>query len=204
MILVEEEEEGDNDSGVEYRDEPVEVSLNSVVGLSNPKTMKLIGKIADKEVVVMIDPGATHNFVSLKAVEELAIPVAASGGFGVSLGNGDAVEGSGMCKGVSLTLAGGVKVEEDFLPLNLGNSDVILGVQWLEKLGPVTTNWKSQVMRFQLNGREIILQEDPSLARSRISLKAIIRTVRREGGGVLLEMNVGEVLWAFQIRTHTA
>lgn len=37
---------------------------------------------------------------------------------------------------------------DDFLILELGNFDVILGLQWLEKLGEITTNWKIQRMRF--------------------------------------------------------
>lgn len=69
---------------------PPEVSLNSVIGLSNPKTMKLIGRIENHEVVVMVDPGATHNFLSLTAIEKLAIPVMESAEFGVSLGDGQA------------------------------------------------------------------------------------------------------------------
>lgn len=123
-----------------------EVSLNSVIGLTNPKTMKLRGFIGNGEVVVMIDPGATHNFVSLEKVKELGIPVTDSGQFVVSLGNGEAIRGSGVCKKVVLQLDGGVVVEEEFLSLQLGTSDVILGIQWLEKLGNVTTNWKSHVM----------------------------------------------------------
>lgn len=164
-MLVEEgeEDEIEDGGGYEFVSEPVEVSLNSVVRLSSPKTLKLIGVIDGNEVVVMVDPGATHNFVSLKAVEKLRIPVTESGGFGVSLGNGEAVEGTGICKGITVVLAGGVVVKEDFLPLKLGNSDLILGVQWLEKLGPVVTNWKSQVMKFQLGGSTVTLQGDPSL-----------------------------------------
>lgn len=64
-----------------------EVSLNSVIGLSNLKTMKLLGLIDERRVVVMIDPGATHNFISLNTVHELSIPVAELGSFGVLLGN---------------------------------------------------------------------------------------------------------------------
>lgn len=55
-----------------------EVSLNSVIGLSSPKTMKLIGYIGGESVVVMINPGATHNFISTATVKKLGIPVAST------------------------------------------------------------------------------------------------------------------------------
>lgn len=48
----------------------------------------------------MIDPGATHNFVSLAAVEKLGIPLTPVGNFEVSLGNGDSIHGAGECQGV--------------------------------------------------------------------------------------------------------
>ena len=54
--------------------EVVELSLNSVVGLSEPRTMKLKGEIHGKEVVVFIDCGATPNFISKSVVESLKIP----------------------------------------------------------------------------------------------------------------------------------
>lgn len=172
---------------------PPEVSLNSVIGLTNPKTMKLLGRIGGREVVVMIDPSATHNFLSFTTIEKLAIPVTESAEFGVSLGDGRAVRGVGVCKGVELHLDGGLVVEEDFLPLGLGNSDVILGVQWLETLGTIVSNWKTQEMRFVVDGESYTLKGDPSLARSKVSLKAMLRTLLKEGGGLWLEFNQVEV-----------
>lgn len=149
----EEEEEQFPDLG----EVAAEVTLNSVVGLSNPKTMKLLGVIEGKEVVVMIDPGATHNFISIKTIEELNIPVRESGNFGVSLGNGESVRGTGVCERVVLALNEELVIKENLLTLNLGNSDLILGIEWLEKLGTISSNWKTQTMRFQLDGRAITL-----------------------------------------------
>ena len=39
----------------------VELSINSVVGLTNPVTMKVRGNIFGEEVVVLIDCGVTHK-----------------------------------------------------------------------------------------------------------------------------------------------
>lgn len=73
LIVGEAENEGDGEEeffDVEEEEnlgnleQPVSVSLNSVVGIDNPKTMKLTGIIEGTKVVVMIDPGATHNFIS--------------------------------------------------------------------------------------------------------------------------------------------
>lgn len=204
LLLDEDEEEGSEEAGSEPPQSPTEellverpnevqlqpeVSLNSVVGLSNPKTVKLRGLLGNSEVVVLIDPGATHNFVSLGRVAELQIPVTDSGGFGVSLGNGETVKGTGVCKDVVIQLSGGIVVREDFLPLSLGTSDVILGIQWLEQLGEVTTNWKSQRMQFQLGGKPMTLIGDPTLVKTQISLKAMIRTLKKEKQGYWVEVN---------------
>ncbi|KAL8118331.1 hypothetical protein AgCh_016023 [Apium graveolens] len=179
------EETGGLDLNMDFKPE---ISLNSVVGITSPKTMKLMGEIMGKKVVVMIDPGATHNFVSLEAVKSLGLPVLPSKSFGVSLGTGDDVQGKGECKSVVLHLQG-VTVIEDYLPLQLGNSDVILGVQWLEKLGTVSTNWKTQTLRFQLGGGSVTLKGDPSLGRTMISFKAMMKTIQKGGDGYLVECN---------------
>lgn len=171
-----------------------EVSLNSVVGISNPRTMKLRGLIWDNKMIVMIDPRATHNFISLGAVAALGIPVEGTIGFGVSLGNGEAIRGEGVCRRVTLQLDEGLEVVEDFLPLQLGSSDVILGIAWLEKLGMVLTDWKSQVMKFEIKGEPITLVGDPSLIHSQISLKAMKRTLRKQGCGFWVECNGVEKL----------
>lgn len=41
-----------------------EISLCYVLDINNPKTLKLKGTIQGHEVVVMIDPVATQNFIS--------------------------------------------------------------------------------------------------------------------------------------------
>ena len=46
----------------------IELSLNSVVGLTSPGTMKVRGKLNGVDVVVLIDCGATHNFIADKLV----------------------------------------------------------------------------------------------------------------------------------------
>ena len=55
------------------------------------------------------------------------IPVERSTGYGILMGTGVAVKGKGICKGVILTFKN-IEVIEDFLPLELGSVDVILGM----------------------------------------------------------------------------
>lgn len=69
-------------------------------------------------------------------------------GYEVIMGTGMAVQGAGICKGVLLSLQN-LEINEDFLPLELGSSDVILGMKWLATLGKVQVDWKSLTMRFK-------------------------------------------------------
>ena len=49
--------------------------------------------------MVLIDLRATHNFLSKKLVEMLEIPIVATVGYEVQLGNGDQVPTSGVYQG---------------------------------------------------------------------------------------------------------
>lgn len=176
----------EEETGQEIEVHP-EISLNSVVGLTSPKTFKLKEEVNGSPVVVIIDPGATHNFIALQAVQQLGVDCRDSQCFGVSLGMGETVQSQGECKSVILQLQG-LTIIEDFLPIALGNSDLILGLQWLEKLGTMTTNWKSQTLKFKM-GKMVTLKGDASLGRTGISLKAMIKTMRKAGGDFLVEFN---------------
>ena len=117
-------DEGEYEPGGEV----VELSMNSVVGLTTPQTTKLRGDIKGHPVVVLIDRGATHNFIATKLVQQLGLTRTEMAGYGVIMGTGVVVQGASICKGVKLTLQN-LQIIEDFLPLELGSSDVILGMK---------------------------------------------------------------------------
>ena len=52
--------------------------------------------------MVLIDGGATHNFISVELVQLLGLIREETIGYGVMMGTGMAVEGTGICKGVKL------------------------------------------------------------------------------------------------------
>lgn len=72
--------------------EMVELSLNSLVGISSPRTMKLRGTIRTEALVVMIDSGATNNFISEKVMHHLGLPLVRTKGYGVLTGTGVTVQ----------------------------------------------------------------------------------------------------------------
>ena len=42
--------------------EPI-ISLNALTGFSTPQTLKLIGYIKHRKVIILVDSGSTHNFI---------------------------------------------------------------------------------------------------------------------------------------------
>lgn len=135
----------------------------------------------------MTDSGATHNFISKEVVAKLDLPISKTGSYGITMGTGLAVKNEGVCRRVVLTFPE-VEIIDDFLPLELVSSDVILGMTWLSSIANMNINWKRLRMKFSLGGTSVCLQGDPSLCRSLVSLKAMIRTIKHEGQGMIVEL----------------
>ncbi|PKU75391.1 hypothetical protein MA16_Dca022054 [Dendrobium catenatum] len=90
--------------------------------------MKVKGEISNKGVVVLIDSGATHNFISNQIVKALGMELMDTGGYRVMMGTRKVELGRGVCRGVVLKIQG-IRVQEDFLSMELGSTDVILGMK---------------------------------------------------------------------------
>lgn len=190
----------DNGEEEEFKEEPcelqegedeveavvAEVSISSVVGLSSSRTMKLKGRIGGEEAVVLIDSGASHNFLSEKMAAKLGLVPQHTDRYGVLVAGGVKVRGKGVIPDVELTLQA-CTIVTSFLPLELGIADVILGVQWLDTLGETRNNWKLQRMKFKIDGEWVMLQGDPSLHSEGVSLKSIWKTLEQEGEGIIVE-----------------
>lgn len=55
-------------------DDVAELSLNSAVGISSPGTIKLKGKWSQREVIILVNCGTTHNFIAQQLVDSLKLP----------------------------------------------------------------------------------------------------------------------------------
>lgn len=53
----------------------------------------------------------------------------------------------------------------------LGGVDIILGVEWLAKLGKVMLNWGEMTMVYSQEGKKVKIRGDPTLARRVIEPK---------------------------------
>ena len=56
------------------------------------------------------------------------------------------------------------------------------------KLISMQVNWKSLTMPFTLGEVAVILQGDPNLCSSLISLKVMLKVIKGEGEGILLDL----------------
>lgn len=59
-----------------------------------------------------------------------------------------------ICKVVEMKIQG-VLVSMDLFLIPLLGSNVVIGIQWLEKLGNIISNYKNLTMKFNLEGKEV-------------------------------------------------
>ncbi|KAL0556516.1 hypothetical protein IC582_005030 [Cucumis melo] len=131
--------------------------------------------IRGRAVVVLIDYGTTHNFISDKLVTQLLLSLEETSDYGVILDSGSIVKGKGICNQVELLL-GDWKIVDNFLPLELGGVDVILGMQWLHTLVVTEVDWRKLTLTFIQNEKKVVLRGDLSHTKASMSLKHMMKT----------------------------
>ncbi|GJZ96806.1 retrotransposon gag domain, retroviral aspartyl protease [Tanacetum coccineum] len=139
------------------REETAEISLHAILGKPHPTTMKVHGMLHSTEVLILIDGGSTHNFISDVLVNELKLATQPLAPFGVQIGNGDVIRCGQICKNLPVQI-NDLKITQDFHPFSLGGADLVLGIQWLATLNTVQANWKELFMIFSIDGKRYKLE----------------------------------------------
>ena len=123
--------------------------------------IKLQATIKGVTAVVLLDSGASGNFVDQSFVERFNIkseplPVANR----VTLADGSIHRSNRIARDVSLTIQSYSDVE-DFVCLSLNGYQAILGMPWLVKHNP-TIDWVNQIIKFEHNNRSVELSSSSS------------------------------------------
>jgi hypothetical protein len=117
------------------------ISLHAFSRWTTYKTIRVLAKIGLYKVVVLIDSGSTHSFISERVANMLQLPVVPTESFNVKVANGGPLKCQGRFENVHIALQG-ILLVLTLYALPLIGLDLILEVHWLEKLGTVVCNWK--------------------------------------------------------------
>lgn len=97
-------------------------------------------------------PFRIHNFISITLVSTLKLLKSLTTSYRIVVGNETKVLGQGISKSVILKLSE-MSIEEDFLPLELGGVDVILGMLMVTKNGHEADKLGSTDYVFRIGGK---------------------------------------------------
>ncbi|GAV72441.1 RVP_2 domain-containing protein [Cephalotus follicularis] len=145
-LLLLEGELDDSDVAELLESEPT-ISLHAFLGDDSPSTMRLKGVVNGNAICILIDGGSTHNFIQAQVASYLGLTITQSKHFTVQVGNGQSLSCVGLSSQVPVTM------QHHSFPINLfvihlQGAGIVLGVQWLQLLGPITADYKPLTMNF--------------------------------------------------------
>lgn len=113
-------------------------------------SMRLWGEVVGHQARVLIDTGASHNFISPGLVQDEGLVVCPTSDFMVKVGNGQQVASKGKCLGVSIQIP--ELVTQDFYVFPVEGSKLVLGLAWLDTFGDVLANFRKSRLIIRQKG----------------------------------------------------
>jgi hypothetical protein len=133
------------------------ISLNALASFSTLQTLKLIGYIKNMKVIILVDSGNTHNFIHHFLSQEFNCYIRALNNFQIIVANGGSMKCGGHCENVLLQI-GQYNLKYHMFVIGMGGFDIVLGVEWLHTLGPITMYFKELTMQFQQESQQYKFQ----------------------------------------------
>jgi RNase H-like domain found in reverse transcriptase/Reverse transcriptase (RNA-dependent DNA polymerase)/Retroviral aspartyl protease/Integrase zinc binding domain len=175
---------------------PVEeqlVTLSGTTSLTSHNTLKYKGFIQTIPICVLIDTGATHSFINPHLVHVLELPVQPQPTKVFRSAGDERLITDKYCPQVEFTLQDH-KFTADLKLLPVPGYDIILGCDWISKMGDVTINLQKGCMVVSLEGKQIKLPTSPILADVHIIDSVFNVTKEEKKGSHLFTAHIFPVL----------
>ena len=105
--------------------EPI-ISLNALIDFSAPQTLKLIGYIKHRKVIILVDSGSTHNFIHRCIAQETHCYIHVVNNFQIMIANGGSMKCGGRCENVCLQI-GDYHLKSHMFVIDMGGCEIVLG-----------------------------------------------------------------------------
>ncbi|XP_068662998.1 uncharacterized protein [Aristolochia californica] len=141
---------------VETDQEGPEISLHAMTGLRSYSTMQVKAQLHHLQLLALVDFGSTHNFINQPAVEQLGLVVQQQTGLSVSVANGAKITSVGFSQTTYSDIEGHAFIAY-FLVIPLSGFNLVLGIKWLQLLGPILWDFQALTMSFTEDQHHITL-----------------------------------------------
>ncbi|XP_042005724.1 uncharacterized protein LOC121754429 [Salvia splendens] len=131
--------------------------VHAMYGGRRSRPLNVIGTIQDREVSILIVTGSDRDFLHPQIAQGLHLPISPIRPFRVIVGNGEALLCTHISKQTKLEIQGTTfLVDLHILPVH--GPDVILGMDWLESLGPITADFADKKLTFSHGDQRVVLK----------------------------------------------
>ncbi|KAG7552546.1 Retrotransposon gag domain [Arabidopsis thaliana x Arabidopsis arenosa] len=133
------------------------ISVKAVSGVSDYRMMRVKGSYENQVLYIIIDLDSTHNFMDPKVAEKLKCDLKPASMARVSVADGRMLRVDAKIDRFQWEFRG-TQFQADLMVIPLRGCDMVLGVQWMETLGPITCDFKKLEMQFRLGHKKVLLQ----------------------------------------------
>jgi hypothetical protein len=161
-----------------------------VMGIQGRKTIRLLGRIDKKQILILVDSGSSATFISSKAVEQLGYSTQAAPEVKVTVASGSQMTSNQQVQEVTWWTQGNT-FSASTRVLELPHYDLILGMDWLERFSPMWVHWRRKKLRFTYNGKDITLQgiKDCTTQCNKIKVLKLKGLIKKEGVAQLVQLS---------------
>jgi len=125
-----------------------QLSLNAISGTDSLNCIKLKSTVKNKTMLILVDTGSSHSFVSSQFVQLTKLPTTPIAPQKVKMANGQWMKTTRQVENLQWYIQGH-SFSTDMIVLDMLPYDAILGHDWLKAYSPMKCDWEAKTLQFQ-------------------------------------------------------